>query len=45
MLSGFQKSDMVVLAARPSVGKTAFSLNIASHVACRLNKGALVFSL
>ena len=32
-LSGFKKSDMIVLAARPSMGKTAFVLNILDHVA------------
>ncbi|MFP4501993.1 MAG: replicative DNA helicase [Candidatus Hydrogenedentota bacterium] len=45
LLSGMQPSDMIVLAARPSVGKTAFALNIAAHVANRLEKSALVFSL
>lgn len=45
MLSGLQPSDMIVLAARPSVGKTAFALNIASHVAIHEGKSALVFSL
>ncbi len=45
MLSGFQPSDMIVLAARPSVGKTAFALNIAAHAANELNKGVLLFSL
>lgn len=45
MLSGLQPSDMVILAARPSVGKTAFSLNIASHLAAREGKGVLIFSL
>ncbi len=43
--SGFQKSDLIILAARPSMGKTAFSLNIVSHVALRENKPVLVFSL
>ena len=33
MLSGLQPSDMIILAARPSVGKTAFALNVASNIA------------
>ncbi len=45
MLSGLQPSDMIVLAARPSVGKTAFALNIAANMATRDNKAALLFSL
>jgi len=45
MLSGLQKSDMVVLAARPSVGKTAFALNVAANVGVRQQKGVLLFSL
>jgi replicative DNA helicase len=36
---------MIVLAARPSVGKTAFSLNIAAHVAIHEKKGVLLFTL
>ncbi|MCP4640487.1 MAG: replicative DNA helicase [bacterium] len=45
MLSGFQPSDMVILAARPSVGKTAFALNVASNLAIREDKSVLLFSL
>ena len=45
LLSGFQPSDMVVLAARPSVGKTALALNIAAHVANHLNRGVLMFTI
>lgn len=44
-LSGFQKSDLVILAARPSMGKTAFVLNIATHVALREKRPLLFFSL
>jgi replicative DNA helicase len=43
--SGLQKSDLIILAARPSMGKTAFCLNIASHVALREQKPVLIFSL
>ncbi|MDR1781719.1 MAG: replicative DNA helicase [Bacilli bacterium] len=43
--SGFQKGDLIILAARPSVGKTAFALNIANNVA-KLNKVPVaIFSL
>ena len=45
LLSGFQASDMIVLAARPSVGKTALALNMARHVAVHNGQSALVFSL
>lgn len=44
-LSGLQPSDMIVLAARPSVGKTAFALNIAAHAALKEKKSVLLFSL
>ncbi|MCF6285016.1 MAG: replicative DNA helicase [Candidatus Hydrogenedentes bacterium] len=45
MLSGMQPSDMLVLAARPSVGKTAFCLNVAANAANTHKKGVLLFSL
>lgn len=45
LLSGFQPSDMIVLAARPAVGKTALALNIAAHAANQLGKSVLLFSL
>ncbi len=45
MLSGLQPSDMIILAARPSVGKTAFALNIARHAAVQEGKSVLLFSL
>ncbi len=35
LTAGFQKSDLIILAARPSMGKTAFALNIAQNVAIR----------
>ncbi len=44
-MSGLQPSDMIVLAARPSVGKTAFALNIAANAATREGKCVLLFSL
>lgn len=45
ILSGFQKSDLVVLAARPSLGKTAFALDIARHVAVTEGIPVGIFSL
>ncbi|MDD2978932.1 MAG: replicative DNA helicase [Hespellia sp.] len=44
-LSGLQPSDLILIAARPSMGKTAFVLNIAQHAAFRQNKHVAVFSL
>ena len=45
LTSGLQPSDLVILAARPSMGKTALALNICSHAAVRHNKTVGVFSL
>ena len=44
-LSGLQPSDLILVAARPSMGKTAFVLNIAQHVAFKSNKTVAIFSL
>lgn len=43
--SGFQPSDLILLAARPSMGKTAFVLNVVDHVAVRKGIPCMVFSL
>ena len=43
--SGLQNSDLILVAARPSMGKTAFVLNIAQHVAFRANVPTAIFSL
>lgn len=45
MTSGFHASDLVIIAARPSMGKTSFALNIALTSALKQKKGVLVFSL
>lgn len=45
MTSGFQKGDMVLVAARPSMGKTTFSLNLCEHAALRAGKSVVIFSL
>ena len=43
--AGLQKSDLVLIAARPSMGKTAFVLNMAQHICFKDNKCAVIFSL
>ncbi|MYL34454.1 replicative DNA helicase [Pontibacillus yanchengensis] len=45
MTSGFQRNDLIIIAARPSVGKTAFALNIAQNVATHTGENVAIFSL
>ena len=45
LTSGLQKSDLIILAARPSMGKTAFALNLAQNVALQGKKAVAIFSL
>jgi len=45
MTSGFQRSDLIILAARPAVGKTAFALNVAQNIAVRSRETVAIFSL
>lgn len=45
MLSGFQDSDLVIVAARPSMGKTAITLNMAAHAAVKEKRAVGFFSL
>lgn len=45
LLAGFQRSDLIILAARPSMGKTALALNFAHNVAVQSAQPVLVFSL
>lgn len=45
MTSGLHAAEMIVLAARPSMGKTAFAMNIAEHVAIEEKKAVAIFSL
>ncbi len=45
LTSGFQPSDLIIIAGRPSMGKTALALNIGHHAAQKTGKGVTVFSL
>ncbi|MFZ2198848.1 MAG: replicative DNA helicase, partial [Thermodesulfovibrionales bacterium] len=45
LTTGLQKSDLIIIGGRPSMGKTAFSLNIAQHVGVNLHESVAVFSL
>ncbi|TXF11084.1 replicative DNA helicase [Pelomicrobium methylotrophicum] len=45
LTSGLQPGDLVIIAGRPSMGKTSFALNIAEHVALELKKPVAVFSM
>ncbi|HZJ41624.1 MAG TPA: replicative DNA helicase [Patescibacteria group bacterium] len=45
LLAGLQKSDLIILAARPSVGKTSFALDIARQAAIKSKEGVGIFSL
>ncbi len=45
MTSGMQDGDLVIVAGRPSMGKTAFSLNLAEHVAVNLGLPVLIYSM
>lgn len=43
--AGFQRNDLIIVAARPSVGKTAFALNVAQNVATKTSENVAIFSL
>jgi replicative DNA helicase len=45
LTAGFQKSDLIIVAARPSIGKTSLALNMAEHAAVREGKTVGIFSL
>ncbi len=45
LLAGLQKSDLIILAARPSMGKSTLAMNLAHHVATKEQQSVLVFSL
>jgi len=45
MTTGFQPGDLIIVAARPSMGKTTFAMNLAEHAALNADKPTLIFSL
>ncbi len=45
LIAGFQKSDLIILASRPSMGKTSLALDMARNIACRHNIPVGIFSL
>ena len=45
MMSGLHRSDLIILAARPAMGKTAFALNLATYAATHSNKSVAIFNL
>ena len=45
MTSGFHKSDLIIIAARPSMGKSSFALNLATNMSLKNNVGVAIFSL
>jgi len=45
VMTGLNKSDLILIAARPAMGKTSFALNIAANVALKSNKKVAIFSL
>lgn len=45
MMTGLNKSDLILLAARPGMGKTSFALNVATNVAKKYDKDVVIFSL
>ena len=45
MTAGFQRNDLIIVAARPSVGKTAFALNVAQSIAVKERENVAIFSL
>lgn len=45
MTSGFQESDLIIVAARPSMGKTTFAMNLAEYAAMNEDKPVIIFSL